>query len=303
MCPVVSGQRRQQPTVRAKCVPRFYAVPRPCGAGEEKRRGDGVSERGSSGVDASSSEVRPYRPSGRTGLTDGASLLDTLGGRPGSRANQGARSHLSEPTTDPYTGAGLMEFLDAAIDKGWFNLNSAKALKSACQKIFEVEQGWENLDLRSLDIEALLDRWQNLRRNGYNDGSMRTYRTRFSQAVKMHLARLGDDPDWKNYGPATRSVAAGAAPRPNGTVKRGIAAATASSATDSPGPPAPHPTTRPALMDFPYPLRDDLDVFLRLPRDLGAAEAERLCKYIRSLARDDLPISTARASAETTSGV
>ncbi len=207
---------------------------------------------------------------------------------------------MSEPTTtDPYTGAGLMEFLDAAIDKGWFNIHSAKALKSACQKIFEVEQGWENLDLRSLDTEALLDRWQNLRRNNYNDGSMRTYRTRFSQAVKMYLARLGNDPDWKTYGPATRAAPVGGAPRANGTGKRATAATTASPAEDHPPvPPASHPAARPSLMDFPYPLRHDLDVFLRLPRDLGAAEAERLCKYIRSLARDDLPTSTAAASTE-----
>lgn len=210
----------------------------------------------------------------------------------------------TEPATiDPHTGAGLMQFLDAAIDKGWFNVSSTRALKVTAHKVFEVEQGWEDLDLRHLDVDALLDRWQNLRRNSYSDGSLRVYRTRFKQAIKMHLARLDNDPNWKSYGPSARAVPAGATPRTNGNGKK---ARTGVPATATPSPAAAGPASvaepadddlvptiapapRPSLMDFPYPLRDDLDVFVRLPRDLTASEAERLSKYIRSLARDDQP--------------
>src|SRR3954466_2033992 len=99
---------------------------------------------------------------------------------------------------DPGTGRGLMEFLDNAISKGWFNLNSAKAMKTACQKVFEVESGWEDLDLRKLDLDALLQRWENLRRNRYSDGSLNTYKTRFRQAVQMYTARLDGDSAWRS---------------------------------------------------------------------------------------------------------
>ena len=34
----------------------------------------------------------------------------------------------------------------------------------------------------SLDVDALLERWANLRRNRYSDGSLNTYKTRFRQA-------------------------------------------------------------------------------------------------------------------------
>jgi hypothetical protein len=199
-------------------------------------------------------------------------------------------------TIDPYTGAGLMEFLDAAIDKGWFNINSLGAMKITAQKVFEVEQGWQDLDLRHLDVDALLDRWQNLRRNKYSDSSISVYRTRFKKAVKMHLARLDNDPNWKSYGPSARAAPTGVSPQPNGTGKK---PKTAASATTPPNPavepeddePVRTPPARPGLMDFPYPLRDDLDVYVRLPRDLTAPEAERLAKYIRSLARDNQPES------------
>jgi hypothetical protein len=51
-------------------------------------------------------------------------------------------------------------------------------------------------------------------------------------------------------------------------------------------------TTPPApgavpLMRFPFPLRDAVDVWLTLPRDLTREEADRLAVFIRSLARAD----------------
>jgi hypothetical protein len=39
-----------------------------------------------------------------------------------------------------------------------------------------------------------------------------------------------------------------------------------------------------SLITHPYPLRSDLNVFLELPPDLTAEEAERLARHIRTLA-------------------
>lgn len=105
---------------------------------------------------------------------------------------------------DPNTGAGLIEFLDAAIEKGWFNVASVKALRTASLKIFEVEGGWESVDLHTLDVDNLFERFRNLKRNAYSDDSMRVYKNRFGQALKMHLARLSGDANWKVYGPTAR---------------------------------------------------------------------------------------------------
>jgi hypothetical protein len=57
---------------------------------------------------------------------------------------------------DTNTGIGLIEFLDAAIEKGRFNVASIKALRTATLKIFEVECGWESTNLHSLDGEQPL---------------------------------------------------------------------------------------------------------------------------------------------------
>ncbi len=51
--------------------------------------------------------------------------------------------------------------------------------------------------------------------------------------------------------------------------------------------------TRAKLMHFPFPLREDLDVQLILPRDLSQEEAERLSRYIGTLARVERKAITA----------
>jgi hypothetical protein len=191
---------------------------------------------------------------------------------------------------DPTTGQGLIEFLDKAAEKGWINVSSAKALRTASHKILSIDAGWEDIDLRSLDADSVFERFRNLKRNDYSDASLRVYRSRFNQALKMHLARLDNDPQWKSYGPSGRPG--------TGAVKRGnrkaVAQPTDSVQTEeTPVLPAfetrvtPPTATKASLMQFPYPLRDDLDVHLSLPRDLTKSEAERLGRYINSLVREE----------------
>lgn len=196
------------------------------------------------------------------------------------------------PPADPSTGLGLIQFLDAAIDKGWLNVGTAKALKTASQKILSVESGWENLDLRTLDVDGLYERFRNLRRNDYSDDSMRIYRTRMGQAIKMHLARLDNDPAWKSYGPSSRGAATNGSAAKK-AVKKALAEHGEETVTGTTAPPPPANTSSVKLMQFPYPLRENLDVQLNLPRDLTNAEAERLCRFIGTLARDEPKAITA----------
>jgi len=205
--------------------------------------------------------------------------------------------NVTESTTlapaDPNTGAGLIEFLDAAIEKGWLNVGSAKSLRTATLKVFEVEAGWASIDLRGLDPDSLFERFCNLKRNVYNDDSIRTYKTRFGQALKMHLARLDGDPNWKSYGPAgrTSNPSKGAATAGKATQKPRPAGRTSAPAAKADMPEHEGSSTvdgvpsGASLMRFPFPLRDNTDAWLALPRDLTKDEADRLSIFIGSLAR------------------
>lgn len=196
---------------------------------------------------------------------------------------------IQSPAAD-YTGAGLIEFLDAAVAKGWFNVTSAKALKTASLKVLEIEVGWEDVDLRTVDIDALFQRFRNLRRNDYSDSSLKVYKTRFEQAVKMYVSRLNNDANWLSYGPSPKGVTA---PKPNGDSaskpKKRPTKPQVSSAVrgEAPGE-ALARVESPALMRYPFPLRDDVDALLSLPRDLTKSEAARLGAFLSSLAREDV---------------
>jgi hypothetical protein len=203
---------------------------------------------------------------------------------------------------DPNTGAGLIEFLDAAIEKGWFNVASVKALRTATLKILEVESGWESIDLRALDVDGLFERFRNLKRNAYSDDSMRVYKNRFGQALKMHLARLNGDANWKAYGPSARSTSPSKSPSNAGKAAKGSPAAEVTLIRSGSGavleegehaPPYDAASGSVPLMRYPFPLRATVDVWLTLPRDITKEEADRLSVFIRSLAHKDTTISAA----------
>jgi hypothetical protein len=202
--------------------------------------------------------------------------------------------NVTAAPADPNTGAGLIEFLDAAIEKGWFNVASVKALRTATLKIFEVESGWEGIDLRSVDVEGLFERFRNLKRNAYSDDSMHKYNNRFGQALKMHLARLDGDSNWKAYGPTVRATGPSKPPS-NGakTAKRSSSAEItlirSGAALEEGEQVQPEDATSGSvpLMRYPFPLRATVDVWLALPRDVTREEADRLSVFIGSLARQD----------------
>lgn len=190
------------------------------------------------------------------------------------------------------SGAGLFEFLEWAGSKGEMNAKTADAWATASRKVLALEEDAGSVDLRVLDVDALLDRFQTLNRSKYSVESMSTYRSRFRQAVAAYLAWLANEP-WK---PAQRAT------RKKGPEWRGVGlkAETTTERTEQlrEVPPLPTHTTAPRLVSYTLPLRTDLMIELTLPFDLNSADADRLAAFVRSLAFTQEPPSS--SSADTT---
>jgi hypothetical protein len=195
------------------------------------------------------------------------------------------------------TAAGCVEFLTKAGEKGWFNSGSAKALRITFSKIMSIDEGWEQRDLRAIDVEEHLSRFQTLNRNDYSDSSMNVYKTRFRQAVRSYIARLDDDPNWKAYGPSLRngSSARGSKKDPKATAPPPPPTAIPKVSAEQIVPTATpevdrQPPAGPARqIEHRFPLRDDFDAVVTLPRDLTVEEAAWLANFIRTLARPSAP--------------
>lgn len=183
------------------------------------------------------------------------------------------------------TGSGLREFLDWAGSKGELNQTTARALKGAVGKILLVEGDPENIDIRSLQVDDVLRRFETRFRTDYSPGSMSTYKTRFRQAVDMYLAWVDNDPRWqtviKNRRVGDRSrKRASAANTP--VVQPADAGSYALSDTEAS---AQNPSQ---LVRYTLPLRRNLLVQIELPVHLTRADADRIAVFVQSLAFDDV---------------
>ena len=191
-------------------------------------------------------------------------------------------------------GEGLVEFLVRTGERGDLNRSTAAAFRAAARKILAVESAdLKAVDLRSLDVDDLLERFANLHKADFSEGSLDTYRSRFRRGLAMYIGWLDDDPNWKTAGltAAGAKWAAGQAtrrptarrqstPAPQASAREPTDSAEAATADEHPS--APNAGVR--VMTYDVPLRPDLVARVTLPYDLTPEDAERFAAFIRVLA-------------------
>jgi hypothetical protein len=195
--------------------------------------------------------------------------------------------------TPTATGAGLVAFLDFAIQKGYLKTATGQAMKTAVKEVLsatEGAEGWETVDLTSLDEDDVLRRFETLRAMKFSAGSLSTYKGRYSRAASMFEEFRASPATWRpsvkqrsrTKGNGAPSTAAPGAPKTDG------AAPSTPAPAPAPGPaPAPHPGLGSAIITYPFPLRQGVLASLELPPDLTRREAQRLVAFIESLAIED----------------
>jgi hypothetical protein len=178
-----------------------------------------------------------------------------------------ARPH-GEPKSEA-TGRALLDHWRWAASRGLMNPNTANGLRSACAKVLGVVEGWEALDVRTLDVESALARFQHLKKRDYVPAVLDTYKRRFRLAVASYLAYLEDPGGWTS----------GIVERPSRRERKELPAA---SGTAEGGESLPAT----GFVEFPFPLRKGQIARLLLPRDLTAAEVRRLTAFMNTLVID-----------------
>src|ERR1035437_3253577 len=93
-----------------------------------------------------------------------------------------------EPPSAPQRGTGLafVQHWDWVADKGLMPRATARAHRAAASQILKVEEGWEDLDVRGLDADALIARFRNL--SDLSPTSLATYESRFRSGLASYLA-------------------------------------------------------------------------------------------------------------------
>jgi hypothetical protein len=179
------------------------------------------------------------------------------------------------------SGKAFVEHWNWAADKGIMNKNTANSLRAASSQVLSIVDDWETVDITEIDVEDILRRFQNLKGRDYKPQTLNAYLRRFRQAVDYFLEYNQDPVNWK---PATRT-------RPSQqSSKASEDRKSRKTSTSEPLQISTKPQTpEGGLVRYPYPLRENLVVYLNLPADLKVVEVKKLSVFMTTLTVDFEP--------------
>jgi hypothetical protein len=166
---------------------------------------------------------------------------------------------------------------DWAASKGLLKKNTANALKTAATRVLRAEgEDWDRIDVRSIDPDNLLDRFENLAKRDFTPSSLSTYRSRFKKALSLYLSYL-EDP--RGYRPQGRERAVSSE---RGRPKVGNQSGRIE--VDSVSVPVESTQSSVRMVRYPFPVRIGVIGELLLPADLRKEEVKRLIAFLDSVA-------------------
>ena len=160
------------------------------------------------------------------------------------------------------------------------NRTTALAIRASASQILKIDDNWENVDIRHLDVENLIARFRNLSK--LTPGSLTTYESRFRSGLASYIAYLENPTSYQPRG--RKSSVRDDKPSPSPKRK--------SAAEPTAGPSSAFTTTpivssSAKLVVYPFPVRPDVFAELKLPADLTVDEAGRLSAFLKAIALTD----------------
>ena len=180
------------------------------------------------------------------------------------------------------TAAGMIAWLGWVIDKNEMVDTTASALRTGCQKVLAVEDDWNALQVKTMDVDSIVSRFRNKHRGDMKTSTLDAYEQRLRQSVDMYVKWLNDDPSWK---PAQRRRTVKAASTGNGG-STATAVKPKQQVQDPPKVDTPH---APGMITYPFPIRPGMQGKITLPEDLSMREAKRIAAFVSTLAFEDEP--------------
>jgi hypothetical protein len=178
------------------------------------------------------------------------------------------------------TGKDFVEHWDWAAEKGGMKKNTANALRAACSQVLEVVDNWETVDIRELDVENTLTRFENLKGKDYKPQTLNAYMRRFRLAVNYFLEYIDDPSGWKPPATRDRSSRKSKSSEPEERSSSRPSSRTISSLDSK------SHLSGENLVEYPYPLRENLVIYLHLPADLKSNEVKKLAAFMTTLTVD-----------------
>lgn len=177
------------------------------------------------------------------------------------------------------TPGGTLAYCDYLLAKGYATAAQVNPWRTAIQKVFETVEGegWEALDLTTVDLDEYLSRFRTLAGAQYKAESISAYKRRIHNALDAHehYRSTGRPPSFRQNAKRAKADPADSSPA--------VVSQIAPKQT-----PAPKQQTPNGLHSFTYPLGGGHTAKLELPPRMSSDDVNRLCAFIRTL-QDDKP--------------
>lgn len=187
-----------------------------------------------------------------------------------------------------HSKSAMSSFLEMMTTKGWVNLNTGNAYKSAVNKILNDVPS--ETDVREIDVRSEVLRYNNLNPGELTPESLRKYEQRVGTAIQQFLAWKENPTGYR--APSRAQVGNGKTPEVRKRERPTVAAVSKETSTDQAkaAPPPDMPKTVQGVVTesslaMPFPLRSNFLAQVVIPRDLTKEEAARLCAFIQALAQ------------------
>jgi len=186
-----------------------------------------------------------------------------------------------------YSNAALMRFLDMMDSKGLAPANTVGGLKSAAGKILKDLSEQEDADVRKVDVETAIRRFNNKNPGVLSPSSLAEYQRRVSRVIEEFVQYTEDPAGFK---PRGRAVTKRSDNGSRSKERRSPTAEEAKPDAEDRDESRPRHEPQPRLgLTLAYPIRDDFLAQVVIPRDMSVEEAKRLSAFIQTLARDFKP--------------
>ena len=172
----------------------------------------------------------------------------------------------------------LFDFLDYLANKGLMAKTTIAARKASASKVLGVLSEDEATDVINIDLDDVMNRFQNLKGKNYKPGSLNTYQSRTKSALDDFATYLQNP---MGFRPSAHTR--------DRKSKSGTKDSSKKQENDQKNNSAESPTYRspipPSASILPIPIRPDVTVHIQgLPYDLSENEANKIANVIRAMA-------------------
>ena len=175
------------------------------------------------------------------------------------------------------SGQSLLDFWAWSARKGLVPTSVANDLRAASKEVLSVEDNWQTIDIKLLDVDYLMVRFDNLRKFKFKPQSLSAYKSRFKKARKLYLAYLDNPSGWHYPGAVKRKgskhpVSASHRHEQPSRVEYELPANAPMQSVAAPDS---------TVQRLEFPIRAGAVARLELPADLTRDEANRLAAYLQ----------------------